>query len=249
MALVVKSANAVYYMCVDVQVQKSYPDKCSKKLSGFSITTTVLFVLLFSIGTIPASAHTSVDIDNMQIDVGWSIEPPVVGIRNDFVFKIIEHGEKENTYTGITSAFKNLEATAMYGGAIKKININSDPRPGYYFSPVIPTKTGSIVIDLKGNINGINVDVQIPIEDVESTAILDFPQRNSQTSDSEVSALKNAISSLQREVSSIKVNSDEGSSIDGNYDLVIFSLSMAVAGVVLAIVAMTRRYNHVALVN
>ena len=63
----------------------------------------------------------------------------------------------------------------MYGGATKRLDVSSDPRPGYYFSPVIPTKTGSITIDLKGEIDGVDIDVQIPIEDVESTSILDFP--------------------------------------------------------------------------
>ena len=43
----------------------------------------------------------------------------------------------------------------MYGGASKKIDINSDPRPGYYFSPIIPTKTGSYMVELKGEINGV----------------------------------------------------------------------------------------------
>ncbi len=33
------------------------------------------------------------------------------------------------------------------------------------------------MMDFKGKINGIVVDVQISIEDVESTAILDFPQK------------------------------------------------------------------------
>ena len=59
-----------------------------------------------------------------------------------FVLKIIERGENEGTFTGITSAFKSVDATvALYGGASKKIDVNSDPRPGYYFSPIIPTKT------------------------------------------------------------------------------------------------------------
>jgi len=124
-------------------------------------------VLLFSIGMImPSFAHTTVEVGEYKIEVGWGIEPPVVGIRNDIVFKITEPGENEGTYKGITSAFKNLEATAMYGGATKKIDINSDPRPGYYFSPIIPTKTGSYTMDLKGEISGTLVDVQIPIEDV-----------------------------------------------------------------------------------
>ena len=206
------------------------------------IATAVLFVLFLGIESTPVSAHTSVDVENVKIDVGWGIEPPVVGIRNDFVFKIMEIGETEGSYRGITSAFKSLDATAMYGGATKKMDISSDPKPGYYFSPVIPTKTGTIIIDLKGEIDGIEVDVQVPIEDVESTAILDFPPVSGQSSSSDVVVLKNAISSLQKEVSSIKsgpkvkdVNSETG------YDFAVFAMSLGAAGVVLAIISMTKK--------
>ena len=239
--LIVKFRKVV--LCIVLmKVEKNSLKSSSNALSGFGLVATVMLFMFLWIGTTPASAHTSVDIDNIQIDVGWGIEPPVVGIRNDFVFKIVELGDREGLYTGITNAFKNLEATAMYGGATKKIDINSDPRPGYYFSPVIPTKTGSIIMDLKGEINGIKIDVQIPIEDVESTAILDFPQRNAQTSDSEVAALKNAISSLQREVSTMKSKVGIDDSSSGNdYDLLVFSMSLGVAGVILAIIAMTKK--------
>ena len=203
----------------------------------------VLLVLFLVLGSMtPVSAHTTVHVDRISIDAGWGIEPPIVGIRNDFVFKITEPGETEGSYRGISSAFKNLEATAMYGGATKKIEVNSDPRQGYYYSPVIPTKTGSIVIDLKGDISGIGVDVQIPIEDVESTAILDFPPLDQQSSSSDVMALKNALSSLQKEVSSLKSGivvetSDKGTS----YDFAVFGMSLGAAGVVIAIIAMTRK--------
>ena len=211
------------------------------KPCGKYFAAAVLLVLFLVLGSMtPVSAHTTVKIDKISIDAEWGIEPPVVGIRNNFVFKVTEPGETEGAYKGITSAFKNLEATAMYGGAAKKIDINSDPKPGYYFYPVIPTKTGTITIDLKGEIDGIIVDVQIPIEDVESTAILDFPQRNMQTSDSEVSALKNALSSLQRDVTSMKSGSgvsDSGTS----YDFAVFSISLGAAGVILAIISMTRK--------
>ncbi|GKS66980.1 hypothetical protein YTPLAS73_05270 [Nitrosarchaeum sp.] len=235
-------------MCVDMVNQNLFSFKRSNYLHGKIIVTTVFFVLLFNVGSAPASAHTSVNVENIKIDVGWGIEPPVVGIRNDFVFKIVEMGETDGTYKGITSAFKQLEATAMYGGATKKLDINSDSKPGYYFSPVIPTKTGTISVDLKGEINGINIDVQIPIEDVETTAILDFPQRNTQTSSSEVLALKNAVSSLQREVSAMSSES-KNVSYEGNYDLIIFSMSLGVAGVILAIISMIKKQKHVDLVN
>ena len=77
--------------------------------------------LLFSIGMIaPSFAHTTVHVEPYEIEAGWGIEPPIVGIRNDIVFKIIERGENEGTYSGITSAFKGVDATVMFGGASKE---------------------------------------------------------------------------------------------------------------------------------
>ena len=198
--------------------------------------------LLFSIGMItPSFAHTTVEVGEYKIEVGWEIEPPVVGIRNDIVLKITESGENQGTYKGVTSVFKNLEATAMYGGATKKIDINSDPRPGYYFSPIIPTKTGSYFLDLKGEIHGIPVDVQIPIEDVESTSVLDFPL-SSNEGPADTTALKNAISSLQQDVSKLK-SGETFVSPNGEaaYDFAIFGLSIAAAAIVLAIIALIKR--------
>ncbi len=198
--------------------------------------------LLFSIGmVVPSFAHTTVEVGQYKIEVGWEIEPPVVGIRNDLVLKITESGETEGSYRGVTSVFKNLEATIMYGGATKKIDINSDPRPGYYFSPIIPTKTGSYFLDLKGEINEIPVDVQIPIEDVESTSVLDFPL-SSNEGPADTTALKNAISSLQQDVSKLKSGETEVSSNGGTaYDFAIFGLSIAAAAIILAIIALVKR--------
>ena len=189
---------------------------------------------------VPSFAHTTVEVDQYEIEIGWGIEPPVVGIRNDIILKITESGEIEGTYTGVTNVFKNLEATAMYGGATKKIDINSDPRPGYYFSPIIPTKTGSYFLDLKGNIHGTPIDVQIPIEDVESTSVLDFPPTSSEGS-ADVSALKNAISSLQQDVSKLKSGETSTSNGGAAYDFAIFGLSIAAAAIILAIIALIKR--------
>jgi len=198
--------------------------------------------LLFSIGMIaPSFAHTTVEVEPYEIEVGWGIEPPVVGIRNDLVFKITEAGETEGTRKGVTSVFKNTDAIVMFGGASKKIDINSDPRLGYYFSPIIPTKTGSYMVEFKGDIRGVAIDVKIPVEDVEPTAVLDFPLTSS-GGDTDITALKNAISSLQQDVSKLnsgetKVVSDGGES----YDFAIFGLSIATAAIILAIIALIKR--------
>ena len=201
-----------------------------------------LIGLLFSIGMVsPSFAHTTVEVEQYKIEAGWGIEPPVVGIRNDFVFKITEPGETEGSFKGVTNVFKSVEAIAMYGGAIKKIDINSDPRPGYYFSPVIPTKTGSYTIELKGDIHGTIIDIKIPIEGVEPTAVLDFPPSSSEGT-ADIAALKNAISSIQQDVSKIK-SGDASVSSDGGaaYDFAIFGLSIAAAAIILAIIALIKR--------
>ncbi len=205
----------------------------------------VLFVfigLLFSIGMIvPSFAHTTVHVEQYSIEVGWGIEPPVVGIRNDIVFKITESGENEGTYSGVTSVFKDIDATVMFGGISKKIDINSDPRPGYYFSSIIPTKIGTYMVELKGELRGIPIDIKIPVEDIESTAVLDFPPTNSEGT-ADVTALKNAISSLQQDVSKLKSGETSVSSNGGAaYDFAIFGLSIAAAAIILAIIALIKR--------
>jgi len=198
-------------------------------------------VLLISVGMLtPSFAHTTVEVEQYKIEAGWGIEPPVVGIRNDVVFKITESGETEGTYRGITSAFQNLESTVMYGGASKNIDINSDPKQGYYFSPIIPTKTGSYLVDLQGEIRGVVVNIQIPIEDVESTSVLDFPLTSSEGS-ADVSALKNAISSIQQDVSKLKSGETTTSNGGAAYDFAIFGLSIAAAAIILAIIALVKR--------
>lgn len=204
----------------------------------------VLFTLLLTGSVSLAYAHTTVEVGPYSIEAGWGIEPPVVGIRNDFVFEITE-SPSEGVKMGITNAFKNLEATAKFGGVSKKLDINSDPRPGHYLTPVIPTSLGSISIEFQGEINGVLVDVDIPVEDVESTAVLDFPPRSS-SSDQDVSAMKNALSSLQKDVIEIESkvgNVKEGSTLNVGpaYDFAVLGLSLGAAGVILAIIAMIKR--------
>lgn len=200
-------------------------------------------VALLSLGiSSQAFAHTTVTVEPYQIEVGWGEEPPVVGFRNDFVFQISQPGDNPGVKTGIINAFKNLQATAKFGGVTKVLDISSDPRPGHYFSHVIPTKTGTISILLEGDINGTPVDIEIPIEAVETTAVLDFPPSGS-SSAQDVTSLKNAISQLQRDVSAIKtgsgieVKSDTGAA----YDFAVFGLSIGAAAIILAIIALVKR--------
>ena len=208
------------------------------KVASFSFVA-----LLFSIGMLSqAFAHNTIEVEPYVIEVGWGTEPPIVEFRNDFVFEISEPGDNLGVKVGIKNAFKNIEATAKFGGVTKVLDISSDSRPGHYFSHVIPTKTGSYSIQLKGEINGVSIDVEIPVEDVESTAVLDFPPTSGSSSDQDVSALKSAVSSLQKDVSEIKSGSQvEDSSEGAAYDFAILGLSIAAAAIILAVIALVKR--------
>ncbi len=215
---------------------------CYNEMTTMKIVLFGIIGLLLSIGMIvPSFAHTTVHVEPYEIEVGWGIEPPVVGMRNDIILKFIERGEKEGTFTGITSVFKDVDATVMFGGASKKIDVNSDPKPGYYFSPIIPTKTGTYLVELKGEIRGTPINIKIPVEDIEPTAVLDFPPSSS-GGDIDITALKNAISSLQQDVSKLNLDETKVSSNGGiAYDFAILGLSIAAAAIILAIISLIKR--------
>ena len=206
----------------------------------------ILFALILGGGLFSSAfAHTTVHVEKYEIETGWGIEPPVVGFRNEFIFEVSVPGEVEGVKTGVKNAFKNLDATAKFGGITKDLDINSHPTPGHYFSNVIPTETGSISIMLSGEIDGTPVEIEIPIEDVETTAILDFPPRTD-SSDGDTAGLKNALSALQQDVSSLKsklggVDSGSNLNVGPAYDFAVFGLSLGAAGVILSIIAMLKR--------
>ncbi len=216
--------------------------------------------------TVPAFAHTTITVDQYAIEVGWGVEPPIVGLRNTVVTSVMELGEREGISTGVTHVFRGVDAKIFSGGESKLLAFNSDPKPGHYYSPIIPTQTGTYLVEIKGDIRGTPVDVRIPIEDVEHTAILDFPpvMGGGSSGDgssgvdagsidsAEVAALKKAVISLQQDISKIEsgrinIPSPSDGSGDGGgdnytaYNLAILGLSISAAAVVLGVVALVRK--------
>ena len=187
-----------------------------------------------------AFAHTTVSAGPYDIEVGWGLEPPVEGIWNTFVFHVTEPGEQEGVKTGVINAFRDMSATATFGGATKILDINSDPRPGYYFANVIPTRTGTFSVLLEGEISGTPVDVLVPIEDVESTALLGFPPLEG-ASDQDVEALKAAVTSMQADIDRMRETPSPGPAGGIAYDVAVMGVSLGAAAVVLGVLALVRR--------
>ena len=200
--------------------------------------------LLLILGFSSAYAHKTITVQNLQIEVGWQEEPPLVGFMNAITFEI-----NENTLdgqSGVKNAFKNLQAIVKYGGITKTLDIDSDLKAGSYHSKIIPTRTGSLAVELKGNINGVPIDSEIPVEDVEDKGILTFPD-TAGSSEQDVTAIKNAMAGLEKEVTELKtkiggVNTASGEfHIENAYNFAVFGLSLGAAGVILAIIAMIKR--------
>lgn len=205
----------------------------------------VLIVLSLSVifGISSAYAHTTIEVENLEIEVGWQEEPPLVGFMNAITFEINENAA--DGQSGVKNAFKNLVATIKSGGVTKTLDIDSDVTAGHYHSKIIPTRTGSLVVELKGDINGIPVNSEITIESVEDKSLLAFPDTTS-SSDQDAAALKNAMSGLQAEVTSLKskitgIDTTGNFSAESAYNFGIFGLGLGAAGVILAIIAMLKR--------
>ena len=203
----------------------------------------IVGLVVLGFGFTFAYAHTTIQVEPYEIEVGWQDEPPVVGILNAITIDIREPGDVEGVSTGVINAFKKLDASVVSGGASKVLDINTDPRPGHYYAKIIPTKTGSLEVKLVGEINGVQINTIIPIEDVESTSVLDFPPTSTSSSGQEVTALKNAVTSLQQDISSIKAQGSTSTGSDEGiaYNFAVFGISLGAAGVILAIIAMVRR--------
>ncbi len=61
----------------------------------------ILTILIFGgLGYSSAFAHTTVHVEQYEIEVGWDIEPPVVGFRNVIVYEISESPSAEGAGAG-----------------------------------------------------------------------------------------------------------------------------------------------------
>jgi len=192
-----------------------------------------------------AFAHTEVNIENYIVDIGWGDEPPVVGFRNFIIIKITQ--ENDGVVTGVVDAFQNMDAFARSGGTSKELDIVASSENGIYTSKIIPTKTGTIAIKLQGDLSGTLFDVQIPVEDVESSTVLEFPLTEGSSSEQDMSSLKNSLNSLQSDVLEIK-SAISGVNIGDNqfdsntaFNFGVIGMATGIAGTILAIFSFLKR--------
>lgn len=209
--------------------------------------TRIFLIFAFSVlivGSYSAYAHKTVSVGPYDIEVGWRDEPPLVSQQNAIVFAITED-DGSGVSSGVTNAFRDLTATVKSGSISKQLDVLSDARAGHYYSKIIPTKMGTLVIEITGTVNGVAVNEAVAIEDVEDINLLAFPP-TSASGLPDLAQLKNAMSSLQKDVTELKskvggVSAGTNVDLGKSYDYAVFAMAIGAAGIALAVISLIKR--------
>jgi len=187
----------------------------------------------------PVFAHKTVFVEQYEIEVGWSDEPPLVSQQNTIVFAFTVN-EDEGVSTGVTNAFRDLTATIKSGSVSKQLDVLSDSKAGHYYSKIIPTQTGPLAIELKGTINGVAVNEVVQIESVESINVIAFPPTDA-SGLPDLAKIKNSLAQLQQDVAQIQQGGASVGESGKSYDYAMFAMGLGAAGIILAVISLIKR--------
>lgn len=203
--------------------------------------TQVLLVLtvIFASSVSLAFAHSTVTVGQYDIEVGWRDEPSLVSQQNAITFEI-STDEGNGVSTGVSNAFKDLTATVKSGNVEKQLDILSEEKAGHYYAKIIPTQVGSLVVELKGTINGVDVNEQIKVEDVDNINVIAFPPTDA-SGLPDLAKIKNTLGQLQQNVAQLNEGKAPGSESGKSYDYAVFAMGLGAAGVVIAVISLVKR--------
>ncbi|MFZ0512351.1 MAG: hypothetical protein WAM14_12150 [Candidatus Nitrosopolaris sp.] len=232
-----------------------------------------LIMLVFLSGNVvikEASAHIIKKFGNIQVQVGWSDEPPLTGQLNNVIVDVNQTSGK--TQTPIINALANMNILVKYGGVTKSLDFLPSPTmDGLYNGQMIPTRVGSYYIILNGTIQGQKISSQLPLDLVDSSQKLAFPDTGS-GSDTDatptggsastnnnnigpqlqgiVSQLANQIDSVKSVIGTVvKNNADTLKSVqdvknasDRSYLIGMVGIGAGIAGIIIAALSLSRKH-------
>src|SRR5919202_5350149 len=139
-----------------------------------SLMLTVLLIFSFYNAKI-AYAHITKNFGNIQVEVGWSNEPPLVGELNNVIVQVNQTSGK-NTQTPVINALADMNIVVKYGGVTKPLDfVPSQETEGLYNGQIIPTRSGTYGLVLDGTIQNQKINAEIPLDLVESKQKINFP--------------------------------------------------------------------------
>jgi len=217
-----------------------------------------LLVLLaaFSNGVPRAFAHTTIKHGDINVNVGWGTEPPLVGQLNTFVIEVTRVSDGKP----ITNALAQTDVTIKKGTTTKPLDMQPAEEPGLYSAEILPTQTGQLSVLIKGTIGGQTFNDEAKIEDVESTQTIEFPQGSTGNGNpipqQVIDQLHSVITDLTAQVdqannaagdakkaadSATSTATDLKLAADRAYLFGIIGVGVGVAGIAIGVVALSRR--------
>jgi hypothetical protein len=203
-----------------------------------------------------AFAHQTMNFGSINIDVGWANEPPLAGQLNTITVGVSNASDDKP----IPNAVGQLQATIKKGGETKPLDLLPQEQEGLYGAEVIPGQIGQYELLLMGTVSGQNVNGSIPLDDVSDPKELTFPSTtgsdNSQVTSGIISQVGNAITDLSTQVDDAKASADQAQqtaqnatqsaqsikvSADGAYMFAMIAVGIGVAGIAIAVIALSRR--------
>jgi hypothetical protein len=203
-----------------------------------------------------AFAHQTMNFGSIAIEVGWANEPPLAGQLNTVTVGVSNASDNNP----IPNAVEQLQATLKKGGETKPVDLLPQEQEGLYGAEVIPGQIGQYELLLMGTVSGQNVNGSVPLDDVSDPKELTFPSTagsdNSQVTSGIISQVSNAITDLSTQVDDAKASADQAQqtaqnatqsaqsikvSADGAYMFAMISVGIGVAGIAIAVIALSRR--------
>jgi hypothetical protein len=203
-----------------------------------------------------AFAHQTKQFGNINIEVGWADEPSLAGQLNTVTVGISNASDDKP----VPNAVAQLQTTIKKGGQTKALDLLPQEQEGLYAAQVIPAQIGQYELVLKGSVSGQSIDGSIPLDDVADPKLLTFPATggldNNQVTSGAIDQLKRAMTDLSSQVDEAKASANQTNlatqnmassvqsiktSADGAYMFSIIAVGIGLAGVAIAVIALSRR--------
>lgn len=170
----------------------------------------VFTAILASFALSTAGAHEHRRVGDYELTVGWRVEPALVEQPNSLDLRVTqaspegaesdepaegeeEHAEGEEEHAGeaqpVTGLEQTLRAEVIFGDRTMQLELRpAFGEPGAYVADLIPTRAGSYIFHITGEINGTQVDEQFnsadgEFSDVGPLASIQFPEPASTSGD------------------------------------------------------------------
>ena len=173
--------------------------KHNKRLVLVSAATLVLLVTLLGVGV--ALAHEQRVVGKYTFVVGFLNEPAYTDFPNSLDMRIME------TQSGkpVEGLEKTLKAEVIFGASTLPLQLRARfGQPGAYLADLVPTKAGSYIFHITGDVQGQSVDEKFEsgpntFSDGQDLTTLQFPQKLPSPSDvaGQLKAAQDAAGSAQ----------------------------------------------------